>query len=296
MYPLVSIVIPVYNGSNFIRESIESALHQTYKNIEILVINDGSNDNNKTEIICKSFGNKIRYFHKRNGGVASALNLGIDEAKGSFFSWLSHDDLFKPNKIEKQVNFFLENPRAKVVCSRFEVIDLRTNDKIVPEYPKKIFKNGVDALNNWIDFCSILILKNCFLEVGNFDINNKTLQDFDMQLKLLTKYDIFLLDEILSIRRHHEEQGIEKILKKHLVEKDRYFKSVIKKFGLEFFKENQKESDYLTYFHLGIKTLKMDCIKSSRGFFIKAILKKPFSPKLLLLVLFGKKALKRLYR
>ena len=60
--PLVSIVIPVYNGSNFLSEAIKSALNQTYENIEVLVINDGSNDNNETEEICKSFGEKIRYF------------------------------------------------------------------------------------------------------------------------------------------------------------------------------------------------------------------------------------------
>ena len=73
--PLVSIVIPVYNGSNFLAEAIKSALNQTYKNIEVLVINDGSNDNKETEKICKSFGEKIRYFYKGNEGVAKALSL-----------------------------------------------------------------------------------------------------------------------------------------------------------------------------------------------------------------------------
>ena len=75
--PLVSIVIPVYNGSDFLVEAIESAINQTYKNIEVLVVNDGSNDNNATEKICKSFGEKVRCFYKENGGVATALNLGI---------------------------------------------------------------------------------------------------------------------------------------------------------------------------------------------------------------------------
>ena len=78
--PLVSIIIPVYNGSNFMREAIDSALAQTYPNIEILVVNDGSTDN--TREIALSYGDKIRYFEKENGGVATALNLAIREMKG----------------------------------------------------------------------------------------------------------------------------------------------------------------------------------------------------------------------
>ena len=76
MEPKVSIVIPVYNGEDYIREAINSALAQTYKNCEVIVVNDGSTDG--TETIVKSYGDKVRYFSKENGGVSSALNLGID--------------------------------------------------------------------------------------------------------------------------------------------------------------------------------------------------------------------------
>jgi len=80
--PKVSIIIPVYNGSNYLREAIDSALAQTYKNIEIIVINDGSSDEGRTEAIAKSYGDKIRYIYKKNGGVSTALNVGILAAEG----------------------------------------------------------------------------------------------------------------------------------------------------------------------------------------------------------------------
>jgi len=86
-----------------LREAIDSALAQTYSNVEVLVINDGSNDNGETETIALSYGDKIRYFCKENGGVATALNLGIACMKGDYFSWLSHDDLYYPEKIMMQV-------------------------------------------------------------------------------------------------------------------------------------------------------------------------------------------------
>ena len=75
--PLVSIIIPVYNGSNYMREAIDSALAQTYTNTEVLVINDGSCDNGATEAIAREYGDKIRYFYIENGGVSTALNTGI---------------------------------------------------------------------------------------------------------------------------------------------------------------------------------------------------------------------------
>src|SRR5688500_7147825 len=102
--PKVSIIIPVYNGANYLHEAIKSALAQTYQNLEVIVINDGSTDMGATEKIAQSFGDKIRYFHKENGGVASALNFGIQKMTGSYFSWLSHDDLYEKTKIEDQVH------------------------------------------------------------------------------------------------------------------------------------------------------------------------------------------------
>ena len=70
--PLVSIIIPVYNGDNFVRKAIDSALSQDYENIEVIVVNDGSNDGGKTEEAVKEYGDKVNYFHKENGGVSSA--------------------------------------------------------------------------------------------------------------------------------------------------------------------------------------------------------------------------------
>ncbi len=90
--PKVSIIIPVYNGEKYVSLAIESALRQTYSNLEIIVVNDGSTD--KTDKICRSYGNKIRYIKKENGGVSTALNVGIDNMTGEYFSWLSHDDLY----------------------------------------------------------------------------------------------------------------------------------------------------------------------------------------------------------
>ena len=101
--PKISIVIPAYNASNYLAEAIDSALAQTYPNVEIIVVNDGSKDDGATERIALSYGDKIRYFSKENGGSSSALNTGIANMTGEWFSSHSHDDLYLPEKLEKQV-------------------------------------------------------------------------------------------------------------------------------------------------------------------------------------------------
>ena len=101
-------------------------MNQTYKNIEVIVINDGSNDNNKTENIALSFNNKIKYFKKENGGVSSALNLGIRKMNGDYFSWLSHDDLYETDKIKKQIEYISKNPKLEVIGCNFKMEILNT--------------------------------------------------------------------------------------------------------------------------------------------------------------------------
>lgn len=103
LFPKVSIVIPVYNGSNYLSHAIDCALGQTYENIEVLVINDGSSDGGVTEQIALTYGDRIRYYSKPNGGVSSALNYGIARMTGDYFSWLSHDDAYSPTKVADAV-------------------------------------------------------------------------------------------------------------------------------------------------------------------------------------------------
>ncbi len=97
---LVSVVIPVYNGARYLPQAIDSALGQTYPHCEVIVVNDGSEDGGETRKAALAYGDRIRYIEKENGGVASALNCGIQSMNGRYFCWLSHDDLFLPDKVD----------------------------------------------------------------------------------------------------------------------------------------------------------------------------------------------------
>ncbi len=188
IFPIVTILIPVYNGSNYMREAIDSALAQTYKNIEVIVVNDGSNDGGKTREIALSYGNKIRYFEKENGGVSTALNLAIKEMKGEFFSWLSHDDVYYPDKILEQLKFYLslDNPKT-IIFSDEDIID--AEGKIIQKRSLKLINERNDnfhlLLYSHIGGCSLLIPKRAFEESGPFNESLKTTQDYDMWFRML---------------------------------------------------------------------------------------------------------------
>lgn len=224
--PKVSIIIPVYNGSNYLREALDSALAQTYKNIEIIVVNDGSNDEGKTEAIAKSYGDRIRYFSKGNGGVSSALNFGIRKAEGNYISWLSHDDAYMPNKIEEQVNHVRteDNPNAVILYSDYEVMDENSNfvrvHKINPVEPEYLL---YDLLTTWpVHGCTTLIPKACFGEVGLFNENNKTVQDYEMWFRFFKKgYRFKYIPEALTKFRVHAKQ--DSLLKPRAGDRGRFY-------------------------------------------------------------------------
>lgn len=208
--PKVSIVIPVYNGSNYMQEAINSALNQTYKNIEVLVINDGSLDEGKTDTIARSYGNKIRYFAKENGGVSTALNLGIKMMDGDYFSWLSHDDVYYPNKIERQIQYLQEEPNKEIILySNFDFIDRNSNILI-----KHYMKDTQPPINlfelipeNIIHGCSLLIPKIFFQNAGLFNESLKTTQDYEMWIRLVKKNYVFkFMPEVLIQARIHPQQ------------------------------------------------------------------------------------------
>lgn len=217
-HPLVSIIIPVYNGSNYVREAIDSALAQTYKNIEIIVINDGSKDDGATENIALSYGDKIRYFYKENGGVSSALNKGICEMKGDYFSWLSHDDVYEPYKIERQIaalNDYHLDDNTLICCDYMFInelsqkIRMKKNNSYFASYEIYDSKEVLKGLlkNNIFNGCCLLIPKKVFTECQMFDEELRFLQDAFMWYKIfMSNFSLFCIDDIAVKNRIHEKQ------------------------------------------------------------------------------------------
>lgn len=211
--PLVSIVIPVYNGSDFLAEAIDSALAQTYQEIEVLVINDGSKDGGKTEKIALSYQDKIRYFSKPNGGVASALNYGISQMKGDYFSWLSHDDLYREDKVSKEMELLIESKKMNaIVISDFTSLINETGatkDTVLNQVIKEnlITESVITVLLGMVHGCTLLIPKMKFYEIGMFDESLKTTQDYELWFRLFNKSELLYANESLVICRKHENQG-----------------------------------------------------------------------------------------
>lgn len=230
--PKVSIVIPVCNGSDYLRSAIESALNQTYKNIEVIVVNDGSNDEGKTEAIANSYGQRIRYLYKENGGVASALNVGIRNMAGEYFSWLSHDDVYYPNKLEEQINYLqIMNRNDIIIYSDYELID--KNSTLIRDVRlKKIDPRKMPAAllkKSFINGCTLLIPSICFDNEMPFKENLKSTQDYDLWFRLSLSYDFVHLNRILIRSRQHSKQASRTLRKSHKKECNEFFISSMKR-------------------------------------------------------------------
>lgn len=214
---LVSIIIPVYNGANFMKEAIDSALNQTYGNIEVLVINDGSNDDGATEAIAKSYGDRVRYFKKENGGVSSALNLGIREMRGVYFSWLSHDDVYAPEKIEREIELLrcYSGQKCVALCNVHQIDE---NSKLIGHslYTDLFDCDRIiswrDAINSIFDKgcmngCGLLIPQEAFEQCGGFDERLRFCQDMLKWLQIfLDGYCLVYSNEVLVYSRVHNAQ------------------------------------------------------------------------------------------
>lgn len=227
--PLVSIIIPVYNGSNYMREAIDSALAQTYENFEVIVVNDGSTDGGKTERIALSYGNRIRYYHKENGGVATAMNFGIHEMKGEYFSWLSHDDIFYPDKIKIQMEAIRESGNPTTIAhGSFVTWDMNKNKKdimnILEIYDKNQLETGCfAAVFLAIHGSTVLIHRKHFERIGMYDTKLLATQDSEFLFRAMRGQQSVFLDEPLIIGRLHDEQG-QKTMSCHKPEYNQMFR------------------------------------------------------------------------
>jgi glycosyltransferase involved in cell wall biosynthesis len=219
----VTIVIPFFNCP-FIAQAIESALNQTYQNIEIIVVNDGSTKHHEKII---PYLNRITYIEKENGGTASALNLGIKNSAGDYFAWLSSDDTFRSTKIEKQLYFMLQN-NAMASYSNFYLI----NDQgSIVSHPQGIgFSDHVQFLKRMrrgcvINGCTVMVNMNVFKQLGLFDESLLYTQDYDFWLRILPHFHFYYFPEALVHYRVHENMGT----KQHRIEMRKEIQSTIER-------------------------------------------------------------------
>ncbi len=186
--PLVSTIIPVYNGEKYISRAVESALSQTYKNIEVIIIDDGSKD--KTRQIISEFEKKdariVILANSVNLGFVKTLNKGAAVAKGQFIARLDHDDFWTdPKKLEKQAKFFEDNQEYVLTGGGVIKTDVSGRELLrylFPESNQDIRK--AILIDNTFAHSSVLFRKNAFQEVGGYDEHFGFFADRDLWLKL----------------------------------------------------------------------------------------------------------------
>jgi len=210
MSELVSVIIPVYNSAQFLKESLESIINQTYTNIEIICVNDGSTDNSLE--ILKQYSDKITILSQENHGLASALNLGISTMKGSWFKWFSPDDVMYPYTIEILVDTAKKNSDT-IVYSDWEIIDKKGNKL------REFHESNYNELSNFeynirlldgqqINVNTALISTSLFEKCSMRELDDPIAIDYDFFLHAALLYNInfHLIQKSLVMYRIHSKQ------------------------------------------------------------------------------------------
>lgn len=205
---MVTVIIPVYNGEKFIEEAIISVLNQTYKDMEVLVIDDGSEDG--TSEIVKKYEPKVKYIYQSNKGPSAARNLGMDLAKGEYLAFLDADDTYEPTKIEKQVMILNTYPDVDVVYADANMMDVNGNLQGIYK-SEWCFDDHKDFLAMLIFRQivpmppAIMIRKKCYLEGISYNSDYVHAEDYDFIIRLAQKYHFkYLKEPLYNYRRHSD--------------------------------------------------------------------------------------------
>ena len=202
--PKVSVVIPTYNHARYLRYALDSVINQSYANLEVLVIDDGSTD--ETAKLVKLYGSKVNYVYKENGGTPSALNVGLSLTAGEYICWLSADDHLFAEKVSKQVGLMESNPNLGFSYTSFVVIDgngIKQYDVNSPYYSDK--KEMVTKLLEgcFINGSSVMMRRSALETIGNFDTSLPQAHDYDLWFRFLRHYSCGFLNELLLAYRWH---------------------------------------------------------------------------------------------
>lgn len=196
-HPLVSVVIPTYNRPNLIIRAVESVNNQTYSNIEIIVVDDASEQD--IESVLAKF-DKVKFIkNNKNQGPCFSRNEGLREAKGEFINFLDDDDFIYPNKIKKQIDLFLKSIDSNLGMVTSHAVDGRSGSKFV-KY--NCVKGNIydELLNSYVvsGIETMLFKTDGVKEIGGFDERLESSQEYDLLIRFTEKYTVDYVDEVLS--------------------------------------------------------------------------------------------------
>lgn len=200
----VSIVIPYYNNNSTILETLESVFNQTYKNFEVLIVNDGSNE--EAALYLNEISNKfeLSILNQNNAGPSIARNLGAKNATGFYLLFLDADDLIDTTYLEKCINEFDKNPKLEIVYSKAKYFDYVNEDWNLPllKFPEFLIDNCI--------YISALIKRDTFINLGLFDTNINFTEDWEIWMRIIKKYgeaSVYRIPETLFFYRKRKEKN-----------------------------------------------------------------------------------------
>jgi len=238
---VVSVNIPVYNGRDYLAETINSVLSQTFVDFEVIIVDDGSSDN-PGEIIKNFKDSRIKYFYQNNQGIGAARNAALKNSHGDFIAFLDQDDLWLPEKLEKQMLLFRRNPGLGLVFCDTKFFNKQ--GEICRLYSKLKPPRGLifrDLLRrNFLSLETVLINRKALDEVGIFKPHMMMVEEYDLFLRITHRFPADYVDEPLAAYRIHEKNyswGKETLSLSEEREVLIYFKSNYPGFEIEFQKE-----------------------------------------------------------
>jgi glycosyltransferase involved in cell wall biosynthesis len=215
--PLVSVIVPLYNGAAFLTEAIESIWQQTYHPVEIIIVDDGSTDSGPQ--IIKDFGNRVQSIRQNNSGPAAARNVGLQMAHGEIIAFLDADDLWPPDKLSIQMQCLVDNPHIEMVMGQIQVIEL-------PDATRREHRFNIDqetAVN--LHLGGALFKASVFDKVGLFDESMRYSEDVDLFMRIREhNIPIAIVENVTLHYRLHEHN-----MTHNLAEVDRHLLRAFKK-------------------------------------------------------------------
>lgn len=210
----VSVVITTYNSMDYIPETLESVLRQTFTNFEVWLVNDGSSDH-IVQWASELVDPRVKFISQENQGVSSARNTGIAHAQGEYVAFLDGDDLWEPTKLEKQVRCLEANPEVGLVYTWLTRIDWQSNPTgrvICSQIEGDVWEKIIEK--NRVACSSVMVRRCCFETVGVFDKNLRFAEDWDMWIRLATRYHFAAIKEPLVGYREHSNSKSKKYASK----------------------------------------------------------------------------------